>query len=386
MWQASWPFFCALFAVVLAPPVLAQSVPALDGVQVLQAPVLGQPLYARLRMPTADDWQLADAQAYAALEWTPAPEIAKARWQAVGARQPGMFELFSEGRVESPVLTVLLQSTGAGEQQRVLTLLPDLPIGGGAPAQSTAAQAAGIGGVVAETPRRSLQRLQLLQPRQAEVLGEYERVRLFQLETEALLLRESMIALESEQAQLTQRVHDAEARATSAETAILRAQDEVKRLRDRLYSRDSALQTLREQVVLGMWIASGVALVLVLGLALWWRSELPDRKILQDARANLLWRTEQDMQTESAAVAQMPTHETIAAEVAETVVPVPVVANVVQVDPFMLDMAQAHLDLGDVVAADAAVQALEQQAAGNPRVLALRAAIQRYRAAESGQA
>jgi len=48
-------------------------------------------------------------------------------------------------------------------------------------------------------------------------------------------------------------------------------------------------------------------------------------------------------------------------------------------------MVRAHLDLGDVAAADATLQLLEQTAASDPQVMALREQIQQRSIPEEGR-
>jgi hypothetical protein len=135
-----------------------------------------------------------------------------------------------------------------------------------------------------------------------------------------------------------------------------------------------------------------VLLLVVLGFVLWWRSELPDRKLREEARARMQWRSEHEPSPQSVepppAAAPLPVTEVVSepvltSESTPTPEPIPSVP-VASVDPFMLDMVRAHIDLGDVAAADATLQLLEQTAADDVQVVALRAQIEQLSDPEAG--
>jgi hypothetical protein len=295
----------------------------------------------------------------------------------------------SDALVEDPVLRLVLVNAADSSDRQVLILLPEFPLAGpstqAADARGPSTSESVAAGVPASlSDRRVMPRLELLQPQAGEQLRDSERMRLLQLETEALLLRESLAAFEDEQERLRVRVQEAEAIALASEQRLREAGEEVERLRDMLYARDAALESLRDKIWMALIIGLIVLLLVVLGFVLWWRSELPDRKLREEARARMQWRSEHEPSPQPVepvpAAASLPVTEVVpepvlTPESTPTPEPIPSVP-VASVDPFMLDMVRAHIDLGDVAAADATLQLLEQTAADDAQVVALRAQIQ----------
>jgi hypothetical protein len=389
LWQAAWLFLWVLF------PLGLHALPNLAGVHIEQAPILGQPLDVRVEIAGTTEWRVS------ARAEESATNFIGATWRRIESETDSSrrYVWSSDALVEDPVLRLVLVNTADPSDRQVLTLLPELPLAGlSMPAVD--ARGSSVGGSVAAgapaslSDRRVMPRLELLQPQAGEQLRDSERMRLLQLETEALLLRESLAAFEDEQARLRVRVQEAEAIALASEQRLREAGEEVERLRDMLYARDAALESLRDKVWMTLIIGLILLLLVVLGFVLWWRSELPDRKLREEARARLQWRTEHEPSPQP--VEPLPAAAPLVTEVAPepvstpepssepmpepTPTPEPIPsAPVAGVDPFMLDMVRAHLDLGDVAAADATLQVLEQTAADDPQVVALRAQIQQQR-------
>lgn len=383
--QAAWLFLWALFPQVL------HALPVLEGVSIEQAPILGQPLDVRISIAGVTEWRaLAGNQADAA---DIAGEI-DPRWRLLesDAGSSRRYAWSSDARVEEPVLRLVVVNVADPNDQRVLTLLPELPRSTSV-VQIVPNQGVGIpdGVFVARASssfidQPSMPRLELLQPQAGEQLRDSERMRLLQLETEALLLRESLAAFEDEQARLRLRMQEAEAVALASEQRLRDAREEVERLRDMLYARDAALEALRDKVWMTLGFGLLVLFMVVLGFVLWWRSELPDRKLRQEARARMEWRSAQseveqaevaesqtDLQSDSAGQTQQ---QTIVASVSSAPASMPASPQTAAADPFLLDMVRAHLDLGDVAAADATLQLLEQSTGDDSRVLTMRKEIQ----------
>jgi hypothetical protein len=383
LWQAAWLFLWVLVSYDL------HALPILSGVNIEQAPILGQPLDVRMEIAGATEWRRSTRNEDGGEDAT---GFADAQWRLIErtADPSHRYVWSSSTLVEDPVLRLVLVNAADPNDRQVLTLLPELPaISGSMQAVADPAGKTTSGFALAATPSASLgprgvPRLELLQPQVEGQLRDSERMRLLQLETEALLLRESLAAFEDEQARLRVRVQEAETVALASEQRLREAGEEVERLRDMLYARDAALHSLRDKLWMTVVIGLILLLMIVLGFVLWWRSELPDRKLRQEARARMQWRSEHDASPQPVAVEPQAAplksmeiaQEPLSTPTPERIQPVAVVQPAVTVDPFMLDMVQAHLDLGDVAAADATLQVVEQTAASDPRVLALRAQVQ----------
>lgn len=379
LWQAAWLFLWALF------PQILHALPVLEGVSIEQAPILGQPLDVRVAIDGPTEWRVAQVDPVER-----ASSFVDMQWRLLAQDGDGLrrYAWSSAALVDEPILSLVLENAADPNERRMLMLLPEFPT---SLTPSTSAErvrmntasdmladALAWNDASATQEPAGFPKLELLQP-QRDLLSDGERIRLLQLETEALLLRESMAAFEDEQVRLRQRVQDAEAFAMTAEQTLREAREEVERLRDMVYARDAALDALREKMLLGLAVGLLIILMLIAGFVLWWRSELPDRRLREEARARVQWRNEQEQRisTESSSASE-------ARSTAQTELPSVDVAaqpnidtptNAVRADPFLLDMVRAHLDLGDVAAADAMLQTLEQTAAADPQVMALRATI-----------
>jgi hypothetical protein len=379
LWQAAWLFLWMLF-----PPSL-HALPNLASVHIEQAPILGQPLDVRVAIAGTTEWRVSARAEEGQTSFT------GAIWRRMESETDSSrrYAWSSDALVEDPVLRLVLVNAADPSDRQVLILLPELPLAGSSTQAADARGLGASGSVAAGVPaslsdRRVMPRLELLQPQAGEPLRDSERMRLLQLETEALLLRESLAAFEDEQERLRVRVQEAEAIALASEQRLREAGEEVERLRDMLYARDAALESLRDKIWMALIIGLIVLLLVVLGFVLWWRSELPDRKLREEARARMQWRSEHEPSPQPVepvpAAASLPVTEVVpepvlTPESTPTPEPIPSVP-VASVDPFMLDMVRAHIDLGDVAAADATLQLLEQTAADDAQVVALRAQIQ----------
>jgi hypothetical protein len=394
LWQATWLFLWALF------PHLVQALPSLEGVRIEQAPILGQPLDVRVEIAGATEWR---ALVRTAEDVEDTTGFAGAAWRLIeGATTSSRrYTWSSDVLVEDPVLRLVLVNVADPSDRQVLTLLPELPAITGVtqlfPGElgAISGRSALLSGSSPLTEQGMMPRLELLQPQVGESLRDSERMRLLQLETETLLLRESLAAFEDEQERLRVRVQEAEAVALASEQRLREAGEEVERLRDMLYARDAALDSLRDKIWMTLIIGLILLLMIVLGFVLWWRSELPDRKLRQEARARMQWRSEHASSlqpVDAEPQAAPPQSREMAQEFVPTSTPTPIAtpepiqpAPAASADPFMLDMVRAHLDLGDVAAADATLQLLEQTAASDPQVMALREQIQQRSIPEEGR-